>query len=62
MSNYAKKLDKPDLRPIFVFFDKNHDWKITHKEINKAKVKNLADFLGGAKKRRTTKAGRAAKR
>ncbi len=47
-NNLMKKQPK-NLRLIFRFFDKNHNWKIEHKEIQKSKPKNIVDFLGTGK-------------
>ena len=58
----VKKSHKDTDRSVFQFFDKNHDWKISHRELLKAKVSGLNDYLGGAQKRRRTKAGNAAKK
>ena len=59
IGNQVKKSEKDTHRAVFQFFDKNHDWKITKKELAKARVKTLAEYIGGAKKRRRTRAGRA---
>lgn len=47
-SHFLKKNPK-NLRQIFRFFDKDHNWKISHKEVQRAKVKHLTDFLGTGK-------------
>lgn len=52
LSNVAQKHSGSDLRTFFHFFDTTHDWKISKKELAKAKVQELADFLGGKVKRR----------
>lgn len=39
LSNVAKKHTGADLRTFFNFFDSSHDWKISKKELAKAKVK-----------------------
>lgn len=39
-------------RTIFRFFDKNHDWKITKKELTRVKVRQLATYIGSGGKRR----------
>ena len=46
-------LSKPNkkLREIFRFFDKNHNWVIEHKEIQKSKPKQLVGFLGSGKRK-----------
>ena len=62
LGNEVKKINKDTNRAIFQFFDKNHDWKISHRELLKARVSGLSDYLGGAGKRRRTKAGAAAKK
>ena len=38
IGNTVKKSDKPTHRAVFQFFDKNHDWKVTKKEITKARI------------------------
>ena len=40
-----------NLRQIFRFFDKNHNWVIEHKEIQKSKPKQLPGFLGSGKRK-----------
>lgn len=47
-TQFLKKQPK-NLRAIFRFFDKDHNWKISHKEIQKAKTKQLPGFLGTGK-------------
>ena len=42
----VKKTNHPQARDIFKFFDRNHDWKITKKELNKAKPQDLEEWLG----------------
>ena len=49
-SQLLKKQPK-NLRQIFRFFDKNHNWKIEHKEIQKSKPRNIIDFLGTGKRK-----------
>ncbi len=49
-TQFLKKHPK-NLRQIFRFFDKDHNWKISHKEIQKAKIKHLVDFLGTGKRK-----------
>ena len=46
------KKEIPYARTIFRFFDKNHDWKISEKELKKVKVKQLATYIGSGGKRR----------
>lgn len=53
---FQGKKQPKNLRQIFRFFDKNHNWKIEHKEIQKSKPKNLIDFLGTGKRKWSTKA------
>jgi hypothetical protein len=38
-----KKSDDHNGRIIFIFLDKNNDWKISAKEFSKAKVKDLLE-------------------
>jgi len=49
-TQFLKKQPK-NLRQIFRFFDKDHNWKIAHKEIQKCKPKHLIDFLGTGKRK-----------
>ena len=49
-SQFLKKQPK-NLRQIFRFFDKNHNWKIEHKEIQKCKPRHIIDFLGTGKRK-----------
>ena len=49
-NQFLKKQPK-NLRQIFRFFDKNHNWRIEHKELQKSKPKNLIDFLGSGKRK-----------
>lgn len=49
-NQFLKKQPK-NLRQIFRFFDKNHNWVIEHKEIQKSKPRFLADFLGSGKRK-----------
>jgi hypothetical protein len=49
--NHLLKKQSKDLRPIFRFFDKNHNWVIEHKEIQKSKPKQLLGFLGTGKRK-----------
>ena len=49
-NQFLKKQHK-NLRLTFRFFDKNHNWKIEHKEIVKSKPKHLIDFLGTGKRK-----------
>lgn len=52
LGNSILKKELPYSRPIFRFFDKNHDWKISKKELTKVKVAQLADYIGSGGKRR----------
>lgn len=52
VANSALKKQLPYARTIFTFFDKNHDWKISKKELAKCKVKQLSTFMGSGGKRR----------
>ena len=49
-NQFLKKQPK-NLRQIFRFFDKNHNWRIEHKELQRSKPKNLIDFLGSGKRK-----------
>lgn len=49
--NQLLKKQPKNLRQIFRFFDKNHNWKIEHKEIQKSKPGHLIDFLGTGKRK-----------
>lgn len=49
--HFQGKKQPKNLRQIFRFFDKNHNWRIEHKEIQKSKPKNLIDFLGSGKRK-----------
>jgi len=49
-NQFLPKVPK-NLREIFRFFDKNHNWVIEHKEIQKSKPKQLVDFLGSGKRK-----------
>ena len=49
--NHLLKKQPKNLRPIFRFFDKNHNWVIEHKEIQKSKPKQLLSFLGTGKRK-----------
>lgn len=52
VGNMGLKKEIPYARTIFRFFDKNHDWKISEKELKKVKVKQLATYIGSGGKRR----------
>ncbi len=52
VGNLGLKKEIPYARTIFRFFDKNHDWKISKKELTKVKVKQLATYIGSGGKRR----------
>ena len=45
------KKQPKNLRQIFRFFDKNHNWVIEQKELLAAKPKNLLAFLGTGKRK-----------
>lgn len=49
IANQFLKKQPKNLRQIFTFFDKDHNWKISHKEIQKSKPRNIVDFLGSGK-------------
>ena len=49
--NHLLKKQPKNLRQIFRFFDKNHNWVIEHKEIQKCKPKQLVAFLGSGKRK-----------
>lgn len=49
-NQFLKKQPK-NLRQIFRFFDKNHNWRIEHKELQKSKPKNIISFLGSGKRK-----------
>ena len=51
IGNTVKKSDKPTHRAVFQFFDKNHDWKISTKELQKVKVAELAGYITSGGKR-----------
>ncbi len=48
-----QNLAKPpkNLKQIFVYFDKNHDWVISEKELQKSKPKNIGAFLSSGKRK-----------
>ena len=52
VGNLGLKKEIPYARTIFRFFDKNHDWKISKKELTTVKVKQLATYIGSGGKRR----------
>lgn len=52
VANRSLKKELPYARTIFRFFDKNHDWKITKKELTRVKVRQLATYIGSGGKRR----------
>ena len=49
-NQFLKKQPK-NLRQVFRFFEKNHNWKIEHKELQKSKPRTLIDFLGSGKRK-----------
>lgn len=49
IGNQLLKKQSKNLRQIFRFFDKDHNWKISHKEIQKSRPRNIVDFLGSGK-------------
>lgn len=49
--NQLMKKQPKNLRQIFRFFDKNHNWVIEHKEIQKTKPKQLVGYLGTGKRK-----------
>ena len=49
-NQFLKKTPK-NLRQIFKYFDKNHDWVISKKELEKSKPKNLHIFLVSGKRK-----------
>ena len=49
-NQFLKKQPK-NLRQIFRFFDKNHNWKIEQKELQKSKPRTISDFLGSGKRK-----------
>lgn len=52
IGNSILKKELPYARTIFRFFDKNHDWKISKKELTRVKVRQLATYIGSGGKRR----------
>ena len=42
----------PYARIVFKFFDKNHDWKITAKELTRSHPDELASYIGSGGKRK----------
>lgn len=52
IANLTLKKELPYARPVFRFFDKNHDWKISTKELQKVKVSQLATYIESKGKRR----------
>lgn len=42
----------PYARIVFKFFDKNHDWKITAKELTRSRPDELASYIGSGGKRK----------
>ena len=51
IANLTLKKELPYARPVFRFFDKNHDWKISTKELQKVKVAELAGYITSGGKR-----------
>lgn len=49
-NQFLKKTPK-NLRQLFKYFDKNHDWVISKKELEKSKPKNLHIFLVSGKRK-----------
>lgn len=49
-NQFLKKTPK-NIRQIFKYFDKNHDWVISKKELEKSKPKNLHIFLVSGKRK-----------
>jgi Ca2+-binding EF-hand superfamily protein len=52
IANLTLKKELPYARTVFRFFDKNHDWQISTKELKKVKVSQLATYIGSGGKRR----------
>lgn len=52
IGNSVLKKELPYARTIFKFFDKNHDYELSKKELTKVKVKQLATYIGSGGKRR----------
>lgn len=46
MANQFLKKSPVNTRQLFTFFDRNKDWKISKKELEKAKTKTLVNYLG----------------
>ena len=51
ISNQFLKRTPTNLRQIFKYFDKNHDWVISTKELEKSKPKSLQTFLAIGKRK-----------
>lgn len=51
ISNQFLNKTPKNLRQIFRYFDKNHDWVISTKELEKSKPKNLHTFLVSGKRK-----------
>ena len=52
IANLTLKKELPYARQVFRFFDKNHDWKISTKELQKVKVSQLQTYILSKGKRR----------
>ena len=51
ISNQFLSKTPKNLRQIFKYFDKNHDWVISRKELEKSKPRNLHIFLVSGKRK-----------
>lgn len=51
ISNQFLQRTPKNLRQIFKYFDKNHDWVISTKELEKSKPRNLHTFLVSGKRK-----------
>ncbi len=51
ISNQFLSKTPKNLRQIFRYFDKNHDWVISTKELEKSKPKNIHTFLTSGKRK-----------
>ena len=51
ISNQFLNKTPKNLRTIFRYFDKNHDWVISEKELQKSKPKNIHTFLVSGKRK-----------
>ena len=52
IANLTLKKELPHARQIFRFFDKNHNWIIEKKELQKVKVSQLQTYISSKGKRR----------